>query len=376
MKSQNINYVPKLDHLRFFAALLVMVYHFYYFQSGFYTNFKDPAIISKNIGSSIILEGHTGVALFLVLSGFIFSAIGFGRDIDYGRFIQNRLLRIMPLYALFVLIAAWLSAAPLSKIAASLLFLPPLAPGVRHDLIVPHLWTISVEFQFYLLFPFLVSFLARYGLKYALALISLVVALRCMVWLGPKDMAGIQGVSSTLLGRLDQFTIGMVAGAIYSGRSAFKRVEWLRNPLCLIFSCVLAVAVIYGFHRMGGRTHLGARSWVWVVWPTFEALGWASVVLTYTMCRFDWPSFISRGLAHLGTLSYSMYVSHWLFVNDMPLHNWIPQLSRSMTTHAAFACCLFVMPAVAAFSWLLYYVIERPFFELRKPYLREKIAAS
>ena len=54
MKSQNINYVPKLDHLRFFAALLVTIYHYYYFQSGFYTEFKDPAVISTKVGSALI----------------------------------------------------------------------------------------------------------------------------------------------------------------------------------------------------------------------------------------------------------------------------------------------------------------------------------
>jgi peptidoglycan/LPS O-acetylase OafA/YrhL len=100
-------------------------------------------------------------------------------------------------------------------------------------------------------------------------------------------------------------------------------------------------------------------------------MAWGGVVLTYTMARWDWPGFISRGLAHLGTLSYSMYVSHWLFVHDMPFHAWIPQLSKSMTTNAMLSVCLVVMPLIAAFSWLLYTVIEKPFFALRKSYLKE-----
>lgn len=369
MKSQNIQYVPKLDHLRFFAAFLVAVYHYYYFQSGFYTQFKDPAVISKSVGSALILEGHTGVSLFLVLSGFIFCAISYGKEIDYWRFVQNRMLRIMPLYGLFVLLGAFLSAAPLSKILASLLFLPPLAPGVDFTLLTPHLWTISVEFQFYLIFPFLVGFMHRYGMRHACGLILLVLLLRALIWLGPKDLRGIQAVGTTLLGRLDQFLIGMMAGAVYSGRTAFKKTEWLKHPLAVVGAIALALAAVYVFHRMGGYRHLGGRHGFWVIWPTIEGLVWGGVVITYTMCRLDWPGVLSRGLAQLGTLSYSIYVTHWLFVHDMPFHAWIPQLSRSMTTNAFLSVGLVVMPLIALFSWLIFHVIEKPFFELRKSYL-------
>jgi peptidoglycan/LPS O-acetylase OafA/YrhL len=369
MKSQNINYLPKLDHLRFFAALLVAIYHYYFFQSGFYTQFKDPAVISKSIGSAIIIEGHTGVALFLVLSGFIFSAIAYGKQLNYWRFVQNRLLRIMPLYALFVLPAAYLSSAPLDRVVSSLLFLPPLTPGVNHILLTPHLWTVTVEFQFYILFPFIVSFLHKYDLRYAAGLVLLVLLMRTLVWLGPKDLEGVQGLVSTLLGRLDQFMIGMVCGAVFSGRSQIKKMEWLRHPICFLLAAVIVVVALYGFHRLGGYRHLGARNWLWIVWPTLEAAAWAGVILTYTMARWDWPKAVSRGLAHLGTLSYSIYVTHWLFVHDMPFHRWIPRLSASMTTNAALSVIFVVMPLMIAVSYLIYCVIERPFFELRKSYI-------
>jgi peptidoglycan/LPS O-acetylase OafA/YrhL len=369
MKSQNINYLPKLDHLRFFAALLVAIYHYYYFQSGFYTQFKDPAVISKSIGSAIIIEGHTGVALFLVLSGFIFSAIGYGRKLHYWHFVQNRLLRIMPLYALFVLAGAFLASSSLQEIIASLCFLPPIVPGVNFVQATPHLWTISVEFQFYLLFPFLIGFLYKYGFRYAAGLVLLLILLRTLIWLGPKDMKGVQSLVTTLLGRLDQFMIGMVCGAIFSGRSSIKKTEWLRHPLCFLIAAVVTVAVLYGFHRLGGYRHLGGKHWLWIIWPTVEATVWAGVILTYTMARWDWPSVLSRGLAHLGTLSYSIYITHWLFVHNMPFHQWIPQLSRSMPTNAALSVVLVVMPIIVGFSWLIYLVIEKPFFELRKSYL-------
>lgn len=372
MKSQNINYLPKLDHLRFFAALLVTIYHYYHFKSAHYIPGYDPTDLSSKPTSAFIIEGHTGVSLFLVLSGFIFSAISYGRELDYGRFIQNRLLRIMPLYGSFILLGAFLSAAPLSKLLSSLLFLPPLIPGVEYLRLTPHLWTITLEFQFYLVFPFLVGFLHRYGFKYAVGMTLLLILIRFLFWQAPEDVKGVQGLSTTLFGRLDQFLIGMVFGAIYSGRSEFKHAGIFRSPWCLLISVLLIVGVIYWFHQLGGYRRIGPRHGFWVVFRTLEGLAWGAVVMSYVSMRFDWPARVSRWLAGLGALSYSMYVTHWIFVGDVPFQKWIPQFSSSMTTNAVLTVCLVIMPVIAAVSWLTYHVIEKPFFELRKSYLKDR----
>ena len=45
----------------------------------------------------VLFEGHTGVALFMVLSGYILASGTFGKDISYAGFLRNRFLRIFPL---------------------------------------------------------------------------------------------------------------------------------------------------------------------------------------------------------------------------------------------------------------------------------------
>ena len=370
MKSQNINYMPKLDHLRFFAALLVTVYHYYHFQSWGYVGEKVAKQLAKNsssIGSAVIIEGHTGVALFLVLSGFIFTAISFGREINYRSFLMNRVLRIMPVYVLVIFIAAGFSHASLSQLISSLLFLP--SAGVNYEPMTPHLWTIGLEFQFYLLFPFLVGFLHKYGLRYGLGLILLFTLIRASTWCF-HSAGSIMGTAYyTLLGRLDQFLLGMMAGAIYSGRSRVHLPKWLGNPLCLLGAIILTIAVLNVFHRLGGYTNLGTKNGLWIFWTTLEGGCWALVILCYLMTPFDWPPMVSRSLAFLGTLSYSMYVCHWEFVHEVHYYNWLPQLSTSLTGNALLSVLLIVLPVLTAFTWLVFLLIERPFFELRKSYL-------
>ncbi len=373
MKSRNINYMPKLDHLRFFAALLVMVYHYYHFQSWGYVGETAAGQLSKNsrsIGSAVIIEGHTGVALFLVLSGFIFTAISFGREIDYRGFIMNRVLRIMPVYVLVIIIASQISHASLSQLISSLLFLP--SPGVSYEPMTPHLWTIGLEFQFYLLFPFLVGFLHKYGLRYAFGLILLLTLIRTGIWcLCLHGDWSIKGTAYyTLLGRLDQFMLGMVAGAVYSGRSQVRAPKWLSNPLCLLGSVILTFATLNVFHRLGGYMHLADKDALWIFWPTVEGLCWSLVILCYLMTPLDWPPVMSRSLAFLGTLSYSMYVCHWEFVHEVHYYKWLPQFSHSLTTNALLSVVLLVLPMLTAFTWLVFMVIERPFFDLRKSYLK------
>lgn len=372
MTSRNTPYIAKLDHLRFLAAFLVIVYHYYHFHTGFYNGFKSPSVIAKSVGSALIIDGHVGVSLFLVLSGFIFSTIAYGRKIHYGHFIGNRLLRIMPLYGTAIGIACLLSAPSLAQLIASLTFTNGFIPGVSDIRITPHLWTIALEFQFYLLFPFLVVFMHRIGMRHVAALILLLVCIRLFLWCS-KDLKSLRAIAySTLVGRLDQFLIGMVAGAIYCGRGP-SVPKWLRGIWTPLVGLAIAVGSVWAFHRAGGYYNLGEHHWFWIIWTPLEGVAWAALVLSYCVSRFELPAMLSRPLAFLGTLSFSLYVNHWLFVHNVPFHRWIPQLLDNYPMNALLSVLIAVLPVLVPFSCLTYYVIEKPFFELRRSYIVKDI---
>ena len=93
MNSNNLPHLPRLDHIRFFAANLVFLFHF----THYYYLHWSPLIDHPWMG--LITEGHTGVGLFFTLSGFLFMLIALHNPfIDYRRFISNRFLRIFPMY--------------------------------------------------------------------------------------------------------------------------------------------------------------------------------------------------------------------------------------------------------------------------------------
>lgn len=94
MQSRNVAYLEKLDHLRFYAATLVLLYH---------TNVDVwPITAQPWFKIPLIEHGHTGVPLFMVISGMILTIIANDKEIDTGRFYWNRFLRIYPLYVFIV----------------------------------------------------------------------------------------------------------------------------------------------------------------------------------------------------------------------------------------------------------------------------------
>ena len=97
MKSLNSSYFSRIDHLRFFAATLVIFHHF----SGNIAVSPDAGLIT-NFFITWLQKGSTGVSLFLFLTGFLFciiSDIG-NKKINYKGFIYNRILRIFPLLSM------------------------------------------------------------------------------------------------------------------------------------------------------------------------------------------------------------------------------------------------------------------------------------
>ncbi|RBP36673.1 peptidoglycan/LPS O-acetylase OafA/YrhL [Roseimicrobium gellanilyticum] len=380
MTSKNIPYIRKLDHLRFFAAWLVGVYHYYHFQTPAYNGFKDPRVLTSKPFSAFLIEGHTGVALFLVLSGFIFAAICYRREVSYPGFVMNRVLRIFPLYGVAIFLATMLAGAPLAQFFGSLLLPYPGREMVSYVPITPHLWTIRLEFQFYLIFPFLILFAAKYGLRYLLGLILLALSIRCMIWVSPEHDKLKDAVYGTLVGRLDQFAIGMLAGSLYSGRADIRLPKWLGWRYLPLIAWLAPLGVVYLFHRLGGNSHLPPGHGFWVIYPDLEGLAWAFFTLAYVLAPWDWPERISKALGWLGALSFSLYINHWIFAHDLTWRRlempWgrmaLPQLSESMTTNALLGFTFVALPLLVLFSAITYYVIEKPFFELRRSYLKKK----
>ena len=358
MKSRNIGYIPEIDHLRLLAALLVFGFHFFHFYVGSWTASPDHPFFG------LVSEGHTGVSLFFVLSGFIFMTIAQASgEIRYGAFLRNRLLRIAPLFLTVFVVAISIGRDRFVATDLLYLFMTNLgdAPTSWHFATGPA-WSISVEFAFYLVFPFLAVFTRDQGPSYLFKLIGLLLILKGAAYLATDSSKHM--LYSTLVGRFDQFLIGMLAAIAYARhRDRLERHGrmLLAVALLLVFAGSAAQARWLSFLSTDVKQPFG------IVTGTIEATLWALVVVAYLGARLPWPAWIGRALSKGGEWSFSFYMWHALIIYLM--HAVLGALGGTGPL-ALVANGLLVLTATFAFAQLSYTTIERPFLSMRARYVR------
>ncbi len=352
MKSSTGQYYIGLDHLRALAAFMVFSWHFIH-------SVIPLTYVPKFFPLSLINEGHTGVALFMTLSGYLFAKLLDGKKIKYGSFLWNRFLRLAPLL-LFVMIVfgfqKYLKGEDLSVYFREL----------RDGIIMPTLpnggWSIAIEFHFYLLLPILL-YLSRKS-KYSLGIvICFAILLRLLL----REVIGdIQDIAYwTIFGRIDQFLFGMIA---------FQMRAHITGRHFLAISGFAAFSIFYWyFDQAGGFTNNPSNPsnrLVWVYLPTFEGLAYALLIAWYDNSFSHSSGKISRFIALIGTYSYSIYLLHFFFYKFMMflMIRYIGPVSDFYI-----ACCYSVLGflLMVPFGYLSFRFIESPFLKLRTKYIIE-----
>ncbi len=359
----NTAYLQRLDHLRFGAAAIVLLYHFFhdYVSAGYRSHFPFAAIIA---------DGHTGVALFMVLSGFIFAHIGLGKEINYKNFLLSRVVRIYPLYV-FALVVAFSTKRWDFKPMDMALFAFPMV-NFYSVLAVPYfgqLWTIGVEFQFYAVFPFLNKFTNTRGPRYLIGLLALFIFLKACYFnlYGDARDFGYW----TILGRMDQFVIGMLAAIIYK-----RRPRCLSNHLLFPCAVVLVMATLTVFNLYFGGYPGTNQSALWIVWPAIEAAVWGVLALSYLCWPVSLPSVLDNLLAKFGAISFSIYVMQYVAIPQLQRYIGVVPFSYDWNFNVFLAGILFAVPAVLLLSSITYAMIERPFFAFKFRYTTPSVVLS
>ena len=354
MKSSSGSHFIALDHIRALAALIVFTWHFLHSTNGSPIPFDYVPLLAP---FAILDEGHTGVALFMTLSGYLFGKLLDGKRIDYGRFLWNRVVRLVPLLAFVMLAAAVLrliSGADMRAYGWELakgFYLPSWPNGG---------WSIAVEFHYYAILPVLLWMLRRSGML-PVAVVLVAIAARALIhW----KTGEVQTYAYwTLIGRIDQFALGMVA---YHFRSEAAG----RHGLALLGFAAFSL-VYWQFDLFGGffqNPSYPSPSPLWIVLPTIEGLAYGLGIAWYeTSFRFSNEG-VSKLLGRIGDYSYSMYLLHFFFVFAAArfVNERIADLSNfymaCLWAVAAFVCML-------PLCYLSFRFIETPFIRLRKPYL-------
>src|SRR4051812_2893063 len=181
--SVNRGYIPEIDQIRAYAALLVLFYHGLnlFSEKMLFGVLYKPAygLETRNPILAFIYQGHTGVGLFIVLSGFILSMGCIGRELDYRKFLLSRILRLYPLYVFFLAfaISANRDSFNFMGFVQSMLQFSDF-PGIPASNLTGMFWAVSVEFQCYLIFPFLIMFSNTRGNLFLLGIMLLAIIFR------------------------------------------------------------------------------------------------------------------------------------------------------------------------------------------------------
>jgi len=366
VKTLNLNYMSRLDHIRFFAATLVIYHHF---RGGI----EKPESINT-IGELVrtwLYGGASGVSLFLVLSGFLFCLItDAGRkQINYKSFIYNRILRIFPLliFVFFIVICVTRrESTPLDILRLITLQLntgDPISGWGAKSFPIGPIWTIAVEFQFYLIFPLLSALLFERGIRYIVQLCGLLIATKYLMIVvsGPEIYYNLY---HTIIGRLDQLLIGMIIGALYLK----GRLDFLSNPLIAITASLAAFAGLTAIFLTEQATNFSAVSF------TLEAIAWGVVICSYLKAPFPQIGIIDKALVHLGSISFSTYLLHLMVGSAIVKYFQLtPAISAS---GSILQTSVYIIPAVFIASTATYNLIEKPFLTKRVKYLLARDQSS
>lgn len=141
--------IEQLTFTRFLAAISIVIFHY-----------GDEIYLFHNKYTEFIFgQANIGVSYFFILSGFVMIiAYNNKSEINFFQYLKNRLARIYPVYLLAIFLMVLLSVLHKSRdlegIFLSVFMIQAWVPSKVHTINGPG-WSISVEFLFYIIFPFL-----------------------------------------------------------------------------------------------------------------------------------------------------------------------------------------------------------------------------
>lgn len=358
-------YRPELDVLRFFALSLVFVFHiFQVYRPGSPFTFLD----------GVQETGAAGVCIFFTLSAFLITELllrereGSG-TIDIQAFYVRRVLRIWPLYFLTIFLAVLAShvvrhsftpVGPL--VLPSLLFCGNWAVvlhGWPLNPLMSPLWSISVEEQFYLLWPFLVlRWGARGVLRAALMLLPLAWATDLLF-----PLLGWSKTPALWANSLNQFQFFAV-GATVAVLLHRRPVRFSPALRCALLGAALVLLYLASspFQYINPEIHSGPLRMLGGYWCLDAAC--ILLLLGTVGARL---SGLSRPLVYLGKISYGLYVFHLAL--GLVVHAMV-SLIVTPRFHLGFAAQLGVTFTVTAVLTVVLASLSYHFYEL--PFLRLK----
>jgi peptidoglycan/LPS O-acetylase OafA/YrhL len=365
-KSGDASYYPGLDALRAVGFLYVYSQHFFY-KTADPLRGRTP-LLDRTV-HFLLENGDLILQMFFVMSGFLITHLLIREQfrtgkIDIKAFYVRRILRIWPLYYFtLVMVALLFHETPQFQRPDSVLryltFLvnfDALKYSSLGDLTVGVLWSLSVEEQFYLVWPVLLWLfpLTRQWVGPTLVLVAGLFFRDYFFRSGPDHWLALHWHTAALMG-------DMAVGALMAYAWAFwPRMRQIAASQGPAFWCIPYVLMFITVFWRDGLEHLpGGFVYCRLVWGSL----WVWILTE--------QCFAERPLLRTGRWRWAVYTGKFtfgLYVLHPTAHHFADLLINNdlHLPHQADLEALLGLPLTFAMAWLSYYYLEMPFLRLKK----------
>lgn len=388
-----------LDGLRALSILFVITFHVFFFAQytfakGAFLNFTHELSSYLNW----VWHGDKGVDLFFILSGFLITSMLIkdhqkNQSLNFRRFYTHRMLRILPVYVFAVLLYGLPGGNNAENFWANLLFINNLLPA--EEMFIPWSWSLSVEVQFYFIFPLLLWFFYKTK-QLLLLLISLfftAVIYRYIVILQEADLylqpiaahiiegtAGgnsllfLESVYINLSTRIGPILLGSIMACLHHYHPEKVKETFAKHPhafnLLFLFCLAGIITILYlpvfdiqaGFSASFNLHYLATNRNIFSLFVAILLMG-----AIYQAGISQWLNrFLSMPCWYpIAQTSYAMYLFHipFVFLAFYLIHGEVKDLHTLAIDGLVLTVFLGTL-FTFIFSCLVYIFIEKPFIHL------------
>ena len=296
LDKENRLYLPGLNGIRAVAALTVLFGHMF-------SPFGDWGLEPLSLRIPLPEEP---VTTFFVISGFLITyllmnEIAKTNDINIPKFYMRRVLRIWPLYYVYMILAILAVVLLKSDVNESVWYYTFFSGNISHALgigLIPlfHYWSLGVEEQYYLWYPWVIKYNKKRVLNVVIAL--------CVIWFGLKMGSYVflgKGLAYKIFSitRFDCMMIGVIGAILY-----YKKATWF------IRLCANRVVVILAW-VLFFTSGLYAQYIPAPIRAEYISVVSLLVIMAGLVSK---PLLENRVMNYLGKISYGIYVIHPLLI--------------------------------------------------------------
>ncbi len=355
-----------LDGIRALSILWMVSYHVLWL-SQYYLDETDLASLRRSSALVPLWNGHLGVDVFFVMSGFLIARI-LMREFDerssvsFRRFYFRRALRLLPAYYLALFLTYFVRPNGVETVWANLLYVNNFIPF--EEAYMQWTWSLAIEEQFYIVFPAFLLLLYRMrqnAIRVLLVLLAASLAVRGWVIVDDFSIDALYTKPHTRYGPI---LCGVIAAYVARYTRFVERIGG--HPRLFLTLSLLALGLV----ALAG----GTSSTLLIHHPRLQILWYASFRLCIAL-GIAWIILSESGASRLdrmihrflqwhgwypvAQLSYAAFLLHPLLIRIVYAH-WSPSTVIGV---------LAVVPLFWALSLLvstpLYLLVERPIMNLR-----------